>query len=897
MKTGRFWSSELLLLLGLLGAACLAVWLPAPLALKLAAATLLVAFLPGWLLLRAMDLTLTDWLEQVVLACGLSLAVTLLASLGPLYLVGRLTTGAELGLLGVVALALILVGWLRGAPSDTRPQALPYVEVLFFFIPVAVAAFFSFAHLGYSDYWGDEMNGLLRALSLIHGRPETLLEHTKGPGEVLLPAVFGLLVGRFEPFTLRFPFALAHTLGVGGYYLLVRRLFGRQVGLVAALILALNGLYLAFGRMVQYQALVFLMTGLALLLAYSFYRDGKGVHLALSSFLVGTGLLAHYDMLLVLPPLAYLIWRRWARQPTARKADARWLIGALLILLAVVMPFYVPFLANPHLAATSSYLARIVGGSGWPASNFDELYAFAVLYNSVYYGAFIALLALGTLLADLVGLLRDRRRDKWFGAMAAITLALALLGVVTAQTPFPSGTQAGVLLLICAWVVVLLVGFSSLATEVQLVYVWAGVSFVAYVFLVDHPRTHLQIIYPGASILVALGIRRLVAAVRRRLGMRRSGWTTAAALAVSVSLFALFAGYEYLLFVDTNREYVFTYPDHKSHVYWEPADFPFNSRRPYGMPHRLGWQMINQLYLQGDLQGDWDSNDDGTNLFWYTLGSPRNTCYPRYYFRAEFQQKETEEEPLPAFSLANYVEIGQVWNGDHLQIRVYEFAPAGRDAEEAIWREPAQYATSLAPGGLHSLPYQETAPKMSVPLAQPALFSPSPGALQHIAGQYGDARIVNVRDKVALLGYDLDDRWLDAGGPLVLTLYWQAVDVVNLPYKVFVHVEAGTGAEATPTLLAQSDDYPACGTRPVPDWGVGQIVADRHVIELPQDRPAGDYVVRVGIYEPQTGLRMDTLDSLGNPQGTSFDLTHVTIQPSTEVTRGAIASFSGHSTP
>jgi hypothetical protein len=35
--------------------------------------------------------------------------------------------------------------------------------------------------------------------------------------------------------------------------------------------------------------------------------------------------------------------------------------------------------------------------------------------------------------------------------------------------------------------------------------------------------------------------------------------------------------------------------------------------------------------------------------------------------------------------------------------------------------------------------------------------------------------------------------------------------------------------------------------------------------------------VRVGLYEPQTGLRLDRLDALGNPQGVSFDLVQVTV--------------------
>ncbi len=76
---------------------------------------------------------------------------------------------------------------------------------MYFLVLVGITAAFRFANLGYSDYWGDEMNGLLRAIPVIAGRQEMLFDHTKGLVEVLSPAVSGLLGGRFEPRTLRFP--------------------------------------------------------------------------------------------------------------------------------------------------------------------------------------------------------------------------------------------------------------------------------------------------------------------------------------------------------------------------------------------------------------------------------------------------------------------------------------------------------------------------------------------------------------------------------------------------------------------------------------------------------------------------------------------------------------------
>jgi hypothetical protein len=456
--------------------------------------------------------------------------------------------------------------------------------------------------------------------------------------------------------------------------------------------------------------------------------------------------------------------------------------------------------------------------------------------------------------------------------VVAVTLVLSLLAIAS---PLAGGTEGGVFasLFVSAALLILLAGFSSAAAEVKMIYVWVWVSFIGYVFFVDHPRTHLQIIYPGWSLLVALAAGGLASILPSRLAVLRRRWARVGAVVISCLLFGLFAGYEYLLFVDARSEYILTYPDHKSPLYWEDARFPFGSRRLYGAPHRLGWQMIHSLYAQRYLQGDWDSNDHGSNLFWYTLGVPRNPCYPRYYFLTQFEQRDKSEEDSSQPALAGYARIGQVWNHDRLQIDVYEFAPMGRTEEMTIWSEPARYTSFVVPGDFHSLPYEKTAPNMANPLPVPPTFRPGPLALKQIADQYGDQRILNVRDKVALMGYDLDETWARPGGLAVLTLYWQAVEVVNLPYKIFVHLESSDGK-----ALAQADDFPACGTRSTQHWPVGQTIVDRHIVRLPADIPPGDYLLRVGLYEPQTGLRMDLLDAQGNPQGNSFDLTQATVR-------------------
>lgn len=837
----------------------LSLWLPLPFAVQFGATVLLTLLLPGWTMLQATRLPGIDRLEQLTLAIGLSYGVTTLATLALVYTLGGLSVATLTGVLvGFVLLAAAFDRLRSGITHDV--ESVSGQTLLFFLLPVAVAAFLSFTHLAFADYWGDEMNGLLRAVSIDFYHGEAIFEHTKGPVEVLLPAAFGLLTDHFEPFTLRFPFALAFVAGIGGFFLLVRRLFDETVALAAALLLAINGLHLAFGRMVQYQSIVLLTSNLALLLTYHYIRHERRRALALAILLVALGLLAHYDTLLTLPPMAFLVWLRLRWNPAAWRQAAPELLGAGALLLVTTLAFYLPYILTPQADETSSYLARRIAEGGLINNNFDDLYLFSVMYNSRYYMLLVAGLGLTTLIYDLRFWLYDWR-NRWFWTALAVTGVLCGLAALAEQTTLIAP-------LLTLLVLGLLITGDGISAERKLIYVWAGAAFVGYVYLVDDPRTHLRMIYPGWSVLAALalvGAGRIIGRWLPSTTVRRVAGAVAAVLLAG--LFGVLAYYPYLLFVDTAREYIFTYPTYKNEFYWEDPAFPFSSRRLYGAPHRLGWQMINQLFVEGQLAGDWDSNDDGSNLFWYTLGSPRNPCYPRYFFLTQFEQRESDAPP-PDFDRLGYQKIGEVWQGDRLQIEVFEFAPLGPKAEPTIWREPASYNSFVRLSSFESQPYQETPPVIEQPLPDPKpVFRPSREGLQQIADQFNDPRITQVRDQAELLGYDIDPTWAQPGGVLPVTLFWQAPKVINLPYKVFVHLVDDQGR-----VVAQSDDIPNCGTRPTHQWPLFKPVMDRHLLRLPNELPSGSYTLTMGLYEPQTGVRMDLLDQLGNPQGISLAL-------------------------
>jgi hypothetical protein len=124
---------------------------------------------------------------------------------------------------------------------------------------------------------------------------------------------------------------------------------------------------------------------------------------------------------------------------------------------------------------------------------------------------------------------------------------------------------------------------------------------------------------------------------------------------------------------------------------------------------------------------------------------------------------------------------------------------------------------------------------------------------------YGVERqdLVNLEDKVALLGYDVSPL-VKPGESVALTLYWQAQREMDTSYKVFVHLYDGEGG-----ILTQRDRLPGLGARPTSAWEEGEILADRYYVPIGADVPAGRYQLAVGLYDPQSGERLATFSSDG----------------------------------
>ncbi len=99
-------------------------------------------------------------------------------------------------------------------------------------------------------------------------------------------------------------------------------------------------------------------------------------------------------------------------------------------------------------------------------------------------------------------------------------------------------------------------------------------------------------------------------------------------------------------------------------------------------------------------------------------------------------------------------------------------------------------------------------------------------------------------NKMLLIGADLAPDPVPPGGTLGVTLYWQALVDMDVPYTVFVHLLGQDGQ-----VVTGHDGEPVSGTRPTTGWVPGEFITDPHQVPIPADLPAGQYVIEVGLYD------------------------------------------------
>lgn len=784
---------NILIPLGLLVVANGVILLDAPPMLRYGAAVLLLAFLPGWGWIQAFFARELLPHEQGMLAVGLSLVIVIFGVMAVVYLPPvPLTVTSVLWLANLSAGAGLIAMWLMPASqSEIAPEHIGQSRLVLALIALILTV--PFIRLGYAEFHEDEAEALMLGVRLLQGEDYALFLHRKGPAQMLIPVAFWLLADRITETLARFPFALSSILSVLTVYALGVRWFGRAGGLMAAVLWLVCGYSVAFGRMVQYQALIFFLGPLAIFCLYLAWRENRPRWIIPAAMLLAASLMAHFDALLLLPVAGYVTWLAVMQSPSR----AKWLcaLGAGMLFTGLLASFYVPYLNDPAFESTAAYLTESRIGTGWLYNNLDVMHNLDQDYSSRFYGPLL-----------LIGMISFIIWNVWQSPTPLrLGIGAAMVGLLLISWAF--GAVRDVAWLGVVWFVV--GGLSFIiwpSVEAKIAWLLVGIPFVGYVFLVDDPRTHLYILYPGAALVAGAGWSFLI--VQKQWAVRFG------AVVVSVLLLGAGVGYLRLVFMLPESRY------EPLHATWEESlwaavyNKPPDPRSYFGYPRREGWKAIGALRAERaerHFPGDFRSvNEDFIVPIWYNFGEPRS-CYntPAYFF--------VRGTLSPA---AGYHHVATITREDEVRLTVF-----GRESVS----EPLTYALDDLENRFDEL-------------ATPARFIQQAEPAQPVGTRFGAA--------IVFSGYELLTPAVSPGETLALDLYWQALAPPGETYRAFVHLIGSDG-----TLLSQQDESPVCRL-PTDLWRAGQRGVGQFRLPIPADAPPGRYSLIVGLYHADTLARL-----------------------------------------
>jgi 4-amino-4-deoxy-L-arabinose transferase-like glycosyltransferase len=533
---------------------CAAILLaPLPLELRFAAGFGLTVLLPGHLVVAgALAGRRLEPLEHWLLAAGCGYVLAMLLMFGVASLARPIfTPDIVLGGAALNGALLLLARWRR---TDLRPPlARPGWPLL---LVLAVAAPLRLVDLQFSDFQSDEARVALRALALVQGWPDALSAHGKPSGEILLGALYAAELGSLNEAAGRLPFALAGVGAVLASYSLGRAAFGERVALLAALLLAVNGYFVALGRMLQYPSVSFLLDTLVVLCLYRWASEPdrqRGFAMLGSMCALGSALLG-FSVLFLLPVGLFAFRHRWGRGQAVNWRDLVVWLGPAA---AIALPLTVAVLATgaPDLidpTSTGDYVEQRVGGTR--------------LYFNL---------------------------ERFQAATSLYTSSLYLLVVWTAGALF------------LAW----RTRHGQMALGGWLALIWLLGPLVAHLFVVRYPLTHWRELFPGLVLLSAGGLLVLYDWIRPRPGRLLAGLVFGGFLAAC-------GQYVYVVWLQPWPEYRLLYPAARHPLDWYGDD----ARRYsvfLGAAHRHGWKTAGLLVQRGELPLPIATNETTYQSAWY----------------------------------------------------------------------------------------------------------------------------------------------------------------------------------------------------------------------------------------------------------------------------------------
>jgi hypothetical protein len=340
----------------------------------------------------------------------------------------------------------------------------------------------------------------------------------------------------------------------------------------------------------------------------------------------------------------------------------------------------------------------------------------------------------------------------------------------------------------------------------RLIWLWAY-AFLFVAFLTLSPKKldrYLLPVFPAMTLLAASGLWELAEVLWQRISGLLSQWVTRATNLLPLGCLIL-----QVVFLFPHYPYYFTF--------YNPA---LGGLRQASRVILVGWEEGLEkvaLYLN-----EKEGIEDKRVLAWYSaLGF--NT-----FFRGESRELGPERQPAD--------DVWLWYESDYMVFYINQVQRGLPDAQTLAFLRSLEPEYTVRLRGLeyawiYKVP--EMVPEDAYPFEQVAL--------------------VDLDDKVRLLGYDVGEVTIEADGKayLPLTLYWQNLGPLDANYRLYLKLINGVYR-----IWGQQEGYPLWDGFMTSTWQEGVVIRDDRQIEVLPGTPPGAYQVTVNWLEPYSGLSL-----------------------------------------
>lgn len=710
---------------------------------------------------------------------------------------------------------------------------------------MATALFFRFVNLNYSEFQGDEAKVMLHAVGVVQGQEEVLFTYRKGPTEIVLPAALLALLGVIDEGTARAPFAFANIICLLAVFAFGWRLFGPLAGWIAAMLLAVDGYFIGYTRIVQYPSLIFLMGIFTVYpLARLVFRsrrettteESMGGYILLAALFAATGTVTHYEGALAGLPALYLCWLLW-RRTSVRTTLLLPMALALLIGAALLLAFYLPFIRHPFFATTvARYATDVVGEDAFLYNRLPLFAANGALYNTIY--AFLLTLGIGIV---SILLLSWRMRQWRYQIIFVLTACLAALLLWVNQ---PDDRQNIYALLSLAGLIMLapILMPTTVATE-RMLWLWLSIPFLITAFFLKDPNTHFYVFTIPWMLICGQGLAWLWQQMYQFL-KPRSAYVLGGCLLVLT--LPIFGGYAYAFFVFAPGEVVRHWNEQSVLPSWLRWTHP-QDHALFGVPHDSGWRIVNQLYAEGRLEGTYATNVRHWIPEWYIRHGVYCKDNPDVILIERLERFEEQAE-LHEFMGDAYDLWGVIHAYDEPHIEIYRTLPTA--AADVVH-------LTVPSNGEEKQPVAVDFELTSTELLPPTIP----------AGQ-------RFGDQIELVSYRLPRNEVKVGGVLPVVLVWRALQPLAHDYTLFTQLLGPENHK-----IGQLDTRPSCNAGPTNDWEVGELLPGYYKVPLFPNESPGVYPLLIGLYDSQSQERLPLFAATGEAMGDALTLAQITVKP------------------